>query len=92
VAYALDSSIIEKQRRWRVCGFKDRFEAALWSKRFASFSQAPRKKTRYGSDSARDVVVGVRLAKEHLNVTDWQFLRLRLFVTGGRKNWSSTSC
>jgi hypothetical protein len=33
------------------------------------------------------LVVGGRSAEEHFNVTvpDWQFLRLRLFVTGGRK-------
>jgi hypothetical protein len=28
---------------------------------------------------------GGRSAEETFNVTDWQFLRLRLFVTGGRK-------
>ena len=92
MAYTLESSIIGNLRGWRVCGFKDRFRAALSEQTLASLSQAPRKQTRYDSNSGRDVVVGVCSAEEHLNVTGWQFLRLQLFVTGGRKKWSSTSC
>jgi hypothetical protein len=40
-----------------------------------------------GTTQLRDemLVVGVPSAEEHLNVTDWQFLRLRLLVTGRRK-------
>ena len=35
-----------------------------------------------GTTQLRDemLVVGVPSAEEHLNVTDWQFLRLRLFL------------
>jgi len=82
VAYTLESSIIE-QMAWVAClGFKDRFEVALCLHLLV--------KLRGGSCCTiqiRDEILGfgVPSAEEHLNVTDWQFLRLRLFVTGGRK-------